>query len=263
MKGVCVSIRRHAITIEGSGHIQQDTWGSAASVTWVLDGATRWTNAKNERVARWVRALSDALADAVTASPGEPLTTLLNTAIGAAREEPGEWHPSATVALVRHGADGIEYLVLADSGIMTPTSDDGAFTLVQDPRPDLVGSEIRAGKRRVTAPPGHHGALNTLALADREVDYWRNRDGGFWVAHDNPAAAHEALTGTLPGAHEVLLMTDGVCNEIDRAFESRADAWERLTTDLDGTVAELRRIALERDGKVDDMTAVWVGRRPE
>lgn len=243
-------IQAHGAIAEGSAHVLQDAWGSSGSVAWVIDGVTRRTDEHNVRVAEWVGELSAALAVAESALGEAPLMSILEGAILEAAGPVGDWHPSATVAMVRMRADGAEYLVLADAGVLVPSGAVAAaqrWVRVQDRRPAECGARV------VAQTPGA-GFLTRWI----ETEKLRNAKGGFWVAGALPEAASEALTGFVPGAREALLMSDGVFDEIDTELKGPRAAWDALTTDGERTIAELRHRVLERDGRADDMTSVWV-----
>ena len=60
-------------------------------------------------------------------------------------------------------------------------------------------------------------------LTRRKVAEWRNHEGGFWVASTNPAAAEQAITGSVPTG-PVLACTDGVSRLVDHFGHDNATA---------------------------------------
>ncbi len=60
-------------------------------------------------------------------------------------------------------------------------------------------------------------AADLLGRVEKLAEY-RNREGGFWVAGTDPAAAHRALTGSVPltDVTAVALLSDGASRLIDR-----------------------------------------------
>ncbi|MEV0676655.1 protein phosphatase 2C domain-containing protein [Actinosynnema sp. NPDC050436] len=155
----------------------------------LLDGATSPT--PRERDGGWHSAhlaaqlrsldpdadLADQLADAIARLAAEHGLT------------PGD-SPSSTVAVVRWTDDVVDALVLADSPV------------VVFGRTTEVVSDDR---------------LRDLRGKVAEVTAWRNREGGFWVAEADPAAAHRAVRRSWPRdeVHTVLMATDGVSCGVD------------------------------------------------
>jgi len=173
--------------------------------------------------------------------------------------------PAATVVVTRVVEDRLEYLVLSDSTLLIERDDD--LTVITDDRTDVIG----AGPRKVrdaypTGSPEYMTAHQEYRDALRAA---RNAPGGYWVAAADPAAAGEALTGSL-AADEVrafAALTDGASRLVDRFGLTD---WDRLMTMLRhfGPAELLARVraaeASDADcgrwprGKVcDDATAVW------
>ncbi len=123
--------------------------------------------------------------------------------------------PSAAVALLRDHADTVESLVLADCTIVLDRS--GGIEAICDDRIDHVALAERAALEQHPTGAGaaHVEALSRLISAQREH---RNRSGGFWVASNEPKAAHQAIIGTTPRARlrRAAVMTDGAARLVDR-----------------------------------------------
>jgi hypothetical protein len=123
--------------------------------------------------------------------------------------------PSAAVALLRERPDTVEHLVLADCTIILDRS--GEIEAISDDRIDHVASAERAAFRQYATSTGPRYAepLSRLVSAQREQ---RNRPGGFWVASNDPNAAHQAIVGTTPRdqLRRAAVMTDGAANLVDR-----------------------------------------------
>lgn len=104
--------------------------------------------------------------------------------------------PQAAVAVVRAVDDRLDYLVLADVCVVL---DAAAPVVVTDPREVSVRAEVLA-------------AHDTLADQISAFRARRNRPGGYWIAKDEPAAAVEAVTGSVPLASltGVALVSNGV-----------------------------------------------------
>lgn len=148
--------------------------------------------------------------------------------------------PSSTVTMIRERDEGVDYLVLSDSPLVLRHRD-GSIRVVHDDRLEYL--------------PGY-----TTDIVRRH----RNAPGGFWVASTSPAAAGEALTGSVD--HDTLdcagIFTDGA----SRLVERHGLRWAELLRLLDeagpNAVIERvrqddRRTAGQHRGKDhDDATAV-------
>ncbi|WP_346120964.1 protein phosphatase 2C domain-containing protein [Micromonospora coerulea] len=184
-------------TAPGSDRPNEDHIIVGAGHAIVLDGVTQLPDLDTGCVhgpAWLVRELGDCLARALTAGPTVSLELILATAIDqmrgrhAGRCDLSNPHsPSSTVAMVRARGEQVDYLVLCDSSVVFENVD--GLTVVHDDRTD------------------------TLPAYDRHtVGRLRNRPGGFWVASTDPAAAAEAVTGSVArsGLRRLLLCTDGI-----------------------------------------------------
>jgi hypothetical protein len=162
----------------------------------VLDGATPCVGVEtgcSHDVAWYVRRLGLRTVAGLLADRGAPLTDVLAQGIrhvcadhdGCDLTNPDS--PSATVAILRSTAEGVDYLVLGDCAIVL-SAVDGAEQVVHDDRLDRLLPLDSAGRARQ-----------------------RNRSGGFWVAGTAPHAARMALTGRVPAGRldRALLLTDG------------------------------------------------------
>lgn len=173
--------------------------------------------------------------------------------------------PSATVLMLRQTVDSLEYLVLADSAFVLGQGD--TVTVITDDREAQIGQRYR--HEMDTTPggtPAHDQARRTYVERMRAH---RNQVGGFWVASSIPAAADEAVTGSvaLDQVSAVALLSDGASRLVDRF--GLAD-WPRLLDILaiDGPAALIRQVrAAEANdphgkrwprGKIrDDATAAY------
>ncbi|PWR11668.1 hypothetical protein DKT69_26170 [Micromonospora sicca] len=184
-------------TEPGSDRPNEDHVVVSAGFAIVLDGVTQPPDLDTGCVhnpAWLVRALASCLVEALSADQAAALNQILATAIDRMRglhkgscdlTDPNS--PSTTVAMVRERGDQVDYLVLCDSSVVFEDGD--GIVAVHDNRTD------------------------TLPAYDRHtVAGLRNRPGGFWVASTDPAAAAEAVTGTLSrqGLRRLLLCTDGI-----------------------------------------------------
>jgi len=104
--------------------------------------------------------------------------------------------PQAAVAIARAVGDRLDYLVLADAYVVL---DDEAPSVLTDPREVSIRAEVLA-------------AHDTVPAQVRAFRARRNQPGGYWIAKDSPAAAAEAVTGSVPLATVlgVAVLSNGV-----------------------------------------------------
>lgn len=124
--------------------------------------------------------------------------------------------PSATVAAWRVTGSHLEYLVLCDSSILLSFAD-GSFLEVTDDRMSrVVEPWIEAALAQGSRTDLLISPQELLAVRGEALDTLRNTSNGFWCTQNHPAAADEALEGSIP-LHElrgVVLATDGVTRGI-------------------------------------------------
>lgn len=201
----------------GRADRQNEDWaGFAGSVAVVLDGATTLDGPTCNHGTPWyVQQLGIALLD-LAAGADTSLADALSEAIARVTRLHGscEGSPAATVAMLRHTPEHVEYLVLADTTVVLDNGDD--LMVVTDDRVDEVTDRVgRAETRRYRIGTAEHRAAVEDMNAAQQA--WRNREGGYWVAADDPAAAEQAITGTVPldGLQRAALMTDGASRLAD------------------------------------------------
>ncbi|MCG5472064.1 protein phosphatase 2C domain-containing protein [Micromonospora sp. LAH09] len=184
-------------TEPGPDRPNEDHVIASATFAVVLDGVTQLpdldTGCVHDPV--WlVRELGICLVESLTREPLVPLDLTLAKAILWLRSRhegrcdlSNPNSPSSTVAIVRERGNQVDYLVLCDSSVVF--EDASGVTVIHDNRTDGLPAYDR----------------HTVARL-------RNRPGGFWVASTDPAAAAEAVTGSVPldGLRRMLLCTDGV-----------------------------------------------------
>lgn len=194
----------------------------------VLDGVTAPEGLDTGCVhgpAWYVQQLAARFAGCYARNPAEALSQLLADAIERVRGDhkgqcdlshPGT--PASTVTLLRQRADGADYLVLCDSPLVVDQP--GGIRVVTDDRHAKAVAQLRATAldgRYAISSEGHATRVRHLATQQRE---FTNQPDGYWIAAASPAAAHEAVTGTLPlsGPHRVrraALLTDGASCAVD------------------------------------------------
>ena len=172
-------------------------------------------------VAWYTRTLGASLLARIT-EDDVPLADALGAAIDHVRslhadtcdlDHPGS--PSATVVALRVRDGRLSYLVLADSVLVLDRAGEEPEAITDD-REAKVGRELRKPMDALPAgTPEHDDARRTYMEALRAS---RNRPGGFWVAAVDPAAAQEALTGSVPvdAVDSVAVLSDGASRLADR-----------------------------------------------
>lgn len=103
--------------------------------------------------------------------------------------------PQSTVAIVRFDGDRADYLLLADVFVVLDSSDAGPQVLT-DPREVDVRNEC---------------------TSVAEFRAWRNQPGGYWIAKDDPHAATQAVTGSIPlgQLYGAALLSNGASRLVD------------------------------------------------
>lgn len=238
-----MALKVSGCSLPGTGHAMQDTWGTAGSFAWVIDGATRQDDVENSLVSMWVRRLSDALQSTITAHGSRPLllNDLLSQAIHDAAIEPTPqgFHPSATIALAFLDDTHAHVLVLGDSAAVVEGN------TLRDTRLAHVAKEYREQLRRL--PDSALGKTRIRELLLNEEDRYRNTEDGFWVVNNDPTVVRKAYFGTFPEARHVILATDGL-NDVDNIQSGQ--------TPLRDEMLRLRHECIEAEKDVDDMAAV-------
>ncbi|MEO3800140.1 protein phosphatase 2C domain-containing protein [Nonomuraea sp. B1E8] len=124
--------------------------------------------------------------------------------------------PSATVTMLRHTNDMLEWLVLADSVLVLDVVDAGEPMAICDDREAQVGALHRAEMDALASGTDEHVSAHRRYV--ETLRSYRNRDGGFWVAATDPLAADQALTGNMPAdqIRAAALLSDGASRLVDR-----------------------------------------------
>jgi hypothetical protein len=256
-----------------AGHVNEDFVGAVTDAVVVLDGAgiPGAEHLCRHGVEWYVRRLGAALLARLPAH-GRELVDLLADSIA----EVAELHrdtcaiddsasPQAAVAVVRLTDGRVDILVLGDCHVVVARTG-------LDPLVVTDGREVAVRDECLTALSGmapgtveHDRALEGVKAAFRAR---RNTAGGFWVAKDEPAAAHEAVVSSpsLEGVSGVALMSNGV----SRLVEPYGLAgWPELVrtladdgpTELVGWLRDAEAAARGRGDEgeePDDATAAWL-----
>ena len=205
---------------KGTGRLNEDFVGFVPTVAVVVDGAgiPGTESICRHGVAWYARRLGEALLGLSSADGDRrSLTTALADAIEQVTDEhrgtcdtASPISPSAMVAVLRVSGGRAEYLVLGDATLVLERLDTEPL-VVTDAR------EVVVSRAYI---PALEAASSTAERDEvvRELRSRRNAPGGFWVAKDDPRAADEALTGSLPAAEVrgVALMSNGAARVVDR-----------------------------------------------
>ncbi|MFB8242777.1 hypothetical protein ACFC58_40210 [Kitasatospora purpeofusca] len=236
-------------TAPGGANPNEDWVAATPTLAVVLDGlSTAGLDTGCQHGVPWYVAQLGGHLMAALADPGRPLADGLAQALdqvaalhpGCNLGNPGT--PSATVSILRAGAEHFDYLVLADSPIVFERADD--YQVVTDLRVDTVVPELRAeAERFATGTPEHTEAVRRMVEAQRLT---RNTTDGYWVATSSGEAAHHALTGAVPLAdvRAAVVLSDGASRLVT---EYRAASWVDAFSTLrragaDGLISAVRKV---------------------
>ncbi|MEV0874797.1 hypothetical protein AB0932_27435 [Streptomyces sp. NPDC006682] len=176
--------------------------------------------------------------------------------------------PASTVVMVRERGDALDYLVLSDNVLVIDLGTAGIKAIVDKRVEEVAAEEMREALQGPTGTPEHASRVSKLVSVQRRL---RNKPGGYWVAATDPAAADEAITGSLELARvqQAALLTDGASRLVD-AFG--ALTWASLLKLLrtEGPTALIARTReaeradplgerWPRFKRSDDATAAYVG----
>jgi hypothetical protein len=230
----------------------EDRFGTSGAMAWILDGAssvsdgTPVTEAGSD--ATWIVEHLDRALRSLAGDPA-PLNDLVAEAIGQTaalvdREwsGPPEVLPSAALGVVRHAGDHTEFLVLADvSVILRPEAGaqwfiDRRLDVHNKPAADAMEQALR--DRAVTFEQARERTKPYLAKPRQSA---MNKPGGYWVASIDAAAAGHALTGTVDGAEDVILASDGFMRALD-LFGLVPDADALFERDFEDLAEQIRRV---------------------
>jgi hypothetical protein len=239
------------------GAVNEDFVFTTEDLVIVMDGVTAGATPTGciHDVPWLTRNLAVRLAATLISEPGRPLADALHEAITAMCALHGDTcdldnpdSPSTTVSIARRHGGHLDYLALADSPLVIEERD---------------GHILEVLDHRNFHLPARPGVPNSA---------FRNQPDGYWVAGTRPAAAHRAITGTLPFAdvRRLAVMTDGA----SRLVEQFDWTWPRLLEALEhgGPTQVIQAVrAAEHDmpaGSIrgkrhDDVTIVYCRPREE
>jgi len=122
--------------------------------------------------------------------------------------------PASTVVMVRERGGSLDYLVLSDNVLVLDLGADGIKTIVDKRVEEVAAEEMQAALRGPTGTAEHAAHVSKLVSAQRQL---RNKPGGYWVVATDPAAADEAIAGSvdLDRVRQAALLTDGASRLVD------------------------------------------------
>ncbi|MBP2325828.1 hypothetical protein JOF56_006213 [Kibdelosporangium banguiense] len=245
----------------GSGESNEDIAAAADGVVVVLDGVSKWYTDESgcsHGTVWYVRRLSErilhhaagrlSLSEAVGAAIGDVARSHADTC-----DLTHPWSPAATVAVLRETESAVDYLILADCVIVVETN--LGVTALTDSRLAELLDVLR-----------HPDASEEMKQHLRDgLHRLRNHPDGYWVASADPAAAANAITGSIArGAiRRAALLTDGASCLVDDYAQA---TWPRLLElGPDGLIDEVRRCEKDDPDRVrwrrskvhDDATAAF------
>lgn len=241
----------NVVALPGTEHCFQDRVSTHNNFCWVIDGATRLTDNQNLIVSDWVDRVNASILNIVTHNPNQSLGDIVCKAIESSRltrNTKSNWHPSATIGLVRLNNRDIDFFILGDVSLIYRKQD--ALKIVSDKRLKSVATRIRA-LRKLTKPFPLIYRLATWFLLKQE-DRWRNKPSGFWVISNNLESPRQAITASIDNIDSFIIMTDGAYNSLTLNGLT-IDSYENALLDHNHIFKQKRREYLDKKGVVDDM----------
>ncbi len=214
------------VTATSPGHVgrpNEDFVGDVPGVVVLLDGAgIPGTEAICRHGVAWY---SHTLGDTLLGRLAREVGTDLVAALADSIEEVAGRHrhtcdldnpssPQSTVAIVRFDDDRAYFLVLADAYVVLDMVD-APPQVVTDAREVSVRRDCTAALHGLPAgtPEYEHARQSVIhALQAR-----RNQPGGYWIAKDDPYAATQAVTGSVPRGrlNSAALLSNGASRIVD------------------------------------------------
>jgi hypothetical protein len=212
------------VVVDGAGLPAELRAGCCHSVAWF---ATSVADTLHGLLLSRQRSMKDALA--------ETIATVRASHEASCRLTEGS--PSATVAAWRTNGDRLEYLVLCDASLVLVDHQGTAGEVTDRRLQDLLDA---LGSPGSTNGAGDRDQVRTFRRA--AVEAARNKPGGFWCVHTDPAAAAEALTGDVPLADlgGVLACSDGAARAYDLLHTHTLDEFAATVLRGDGDVLAAR-----------------------
>ncbi|HEU4540972.1 MAG TPA: hypothetical protein VFR23_07570 [Jiangellaceae bacterium] len=190
-----------------SGHVgrpNEDFVGAVPGAVVLLDGAgiPGTDSICRHGVAWYSHTLGVTLLGRLSCEPGTDLVAALADSIaqvsGQHRHtcdiaDPSS--PQSTVAIIRFDADRVDFLVLADVFVVLDWSEAGPQVVTDSREVDVRGECSSVLRGLPTGTPEYERTKLSVIDALRAR---RNQSGGYWIAKDDPQAAMQAVTGSVP-----------------------------------------------------------------
>lgn len=201
------------------GRANEDFTGALPTAAVLVDGAgiPGGESTCRHGVAWYAGHLGGSLLSLLSLAPDRSLSGLLGEAIVQVTDDhrgtcdvASSVSPSATVAILRVGNGVVEHLVLGDVTLVLDRTN-GTPQVLTDPREVVISRSYQAALGATTEGSDEYRRL----LQDLRAN--RNRQGGFWVAKDDPRAADEAITGSTPitEVSSAVLLSNGASRVVD------------------------------------------------
>jgi hypothetical protein len=205
------------------GRPNEDFVGAVPGAVVLLDGAgiPGTESICSHGVAWYTHRLGGSLLGRLSPDDGRDLVSILATAIDELAADHRDTcdlahpdSPQATVAIVRVSRERLDHLLLADSFLVLDRAGAGPQVLTDD-------REV-AARKACSAPL--EGVPRGTPEFDRVLDACRarmrarrNQPGGYWIAKQDPRAAEEAVTGSLPlqDLDGLALLSNGASRVVD------------------------------------------------
>jgi protein phosphatase 2C-like protein len=230
-------VRVSFATDGGSGESNEDTVAVGGDVVVVLDGVSRWYTDESgcrHGTVWYVRRLAERVLEHTV--PGVSLASAVGEAIRDVADLHRDtcdlthpWSPAATVAVLRESEEIVDYLILADCVVVVETTTGTAA---------LTDTRLAELLRRARHPDASPELRQHLKDGLHRL---RNHPDGYWVASADPAAAANAVTGSIARdeIRRVALLTDGASCLVDDYSQA---SWEELLRlGPEALIAEVRR----------------------
>jgi hypothetical protein len=201
----------------------EDFVGAVPSAVMLLDGAgiPGTDSICRHGVAWYAHTLGAILLGQLSREPGTDLVPALADSIGQVSGQhrhtcdiANPSSPQSTVAIIQLHEDRVDFLVLADVFVVLDSSEYGP-QVVTDSREVSVRSECSSVLRGLpTGTPEYERARLSAIDALRAR---RNQSGGYWIAKDDPYAAMQAVTGSVPlgQLNGAALLSNGASRVVD------------------------------------------------
>jgi len=218
--------RVKVVMASSPGHVgrsNEDFVGAVPGAVVLLDGAgiPETDSVCHHGVAWYSHTLGATLLGRLSGEPAPDLVGALSDSIGLVSAQHRHTcdignpiSPQATVAIVRYDEERADFLVLADVFVVLDSSESGP-QVVADSREVGVRGECTEVLRGLSpGTPEHERALRSATDAFRAR---RNQPGGYWIAKDDPHAATQAVTGSVPVGqlNGAALLSNGASRVVD------------------------------------------------